>query len=338
MKKVHIFLVMGFLSIQVFGQNAAEIYQKAMTFKAKENFTETAKLMTQALELDPQNNLYKKELADAQYEKRAFFVAIPLYEQLLSEDENNINILVRLAEMYSMSPEKMKGLEYAERAVKQKPLEAHHAKLLARTYMEVKHYPKAIKLYQSALEASPNDLDIPFKIAKCYENISDHENASRYYLKTLELDPENPTKIYQAANSCYDANKYNKAVELYQTAEDKGYFKSKAFYENWAMSYEEMQDNKMALFYYTKAKNFEPFDKDLNISISNVYIKLTQFDKAREVLDEMLEINPNDGELMYQKGMTYYKAGNTGKAEQFFNRAFELDPSLKSLRYAKNNF
>ncbi|QLH45165.1 MAG: tetratricopeptide repeat protein [Bacteroidota bacterium] len=27
--------------------------------------------------------------------------------------------------------------------------------------------------------------------------------------------------------------------------------------------------------------------------------------------------------------MTYYKAGNTAKAEQFFNKAFELDPSLK---------
>jgi Tfp pilus assembly protein PilF len=36
--------------------------------------------------------------------------------------------------------------------------------------------------------------------------------------------------------------------------------------------------------------------------------------------------------------MTFYKAGNTAKAEQYFNKAFELDPALKSLRYTKSNF
>jgi Flp pilus assembly protein TadD len=52
----------------------------------------------------------------------------------------------------------------------------------------------------------------------------------------------------------------------------------------------------------------------------------------------MLELNLNDAHVIYTKGMTFYKAGNTSKAESFFNKAFELDPSLKSLRYTKNNF
>jgi Flp pilus assembly protein TadD len=51
----------------------------------------------------------------------------------------------------------------------------------------------------------------------------------------------------------------------------------------------------------------------------------------------MLQLNPNDAEVIYTKGMTYYKAGNTSKAETFFNQAFNIDPSLKSLRYTKSN-
>jgi tetratricopeptide (TPR) repeat protein len=99
-----------------------------------------------------------------------------------------------------------------------------------------------------------------------------------------------------------------------------------------------MKDYDNAIAYYMKAKEYAPYDKDINLSIAETYIKKGDFGKSREILDELLETNPDDAEVIYTKGMTYYKAGNTSKAEQFFNRAFELDPSLKSLRYTKVSF
>ena len=47
---------------------------------------------------------------------------------------------------------------------------------------------------------------------------------------------------------------------------------------------------------------------------------------------------PNDAELTYSYGMSFYKEGKTSKAEKYFNQAFVLNPSLKSLRYTKSNF
>ena len=204
--------------------------------------------------------------------------------------------------------------------------------------MEVKHYPKAIACYKEAEKNLPNDLDIPFKIATCYSQQSSYGDAMYYYEKAIKLDPHNPTKLYETANSCYDANYYKRANELYQLAEDNGYYLSKVFYDNWALTCTEMKDYDKALFYYTKAKEFAPYDKDINISIAELYMKKGDFNKSREVLDGILELNPNDATVIYTKGMTFYKAGNTAKAESYFNRAFEIDPSLKSLRYTKNNF
>jgi tetratricopeptide (TPR) repeat protein len=160
----------------------------------------------------------------------------------------------------------------------------------------------------------------------------------KYYEKAILLDPENPTKLFEAANSCYDANYYKRANELYQLSEDKGYYKSKVFYDNWALTFIEMKDYDKAIEYYIKAKEYAPYDKEINLSIAETYMKKGDFNKSRDVLDEMLELNPNDAHVIYTKGMTFYKAGNTSKAESFFNKAFELDPSLKSLRYTKNNF
>ena len=338
MKKFTLLFTIGCFSLFAHGQEAAGHYEIAMTYKQKDNYTEANRQMAKALTADPNNEKFKAEMADIQYMRKVFFESIPLYEEMLVKEPNNLLILARLAEMYSMSPKKAKGVEYAERALKLKPTDGQINKILARTFMEVKHFPKAINCYKEAEKVLPKDLDIPFKIAACYSKLSNFGDAMQYYEKTITLDPTNPTKIYETANSCYDANYYKRANELYQLAEDKGYFQSKVFYDNWALTCIELKDYDKALFYYAKAKEFAPFDKDISLSIAELHMKKGDFNKSREVLDEMLEMNPNDAQVIYTKGMTFYKMGNTAKAEFYFNRAFEIDPSLKTLRYTKSSF
>lgn len=319
-------------------QSSEEYFASAMSFKQKDNYIETARLLNKAIELDRTNIELKKELANAQYINKKFYEAIPIYEELIRNDEKDLLYLSRLAEMYSMSSQKMKAVEYAERVLKLKPSDPQVFKMLARTFYEVKHYPKAIELYLVAEKSLAKDMDIPYKLGFCYRKLSKNYEAMQYYIKAMQLDENNSNKIYEAANSCYDANNFKLAIELYQKAEVKGYFKSKSFYDNWALAYTEMKNYEQALQCYMKAKDFSPFDKNINLSIADTYMKMGEFNKSRDVLDEMLKINPKDADVIYTKGMTYYKAGNTGKAESFFNYAFELDPSLKSLRYAKSNF
>ncbi|MBK8145107.1 MAG: hypothetical protein IPK62_08980 [Bacteroidetes bacterium] len=152
------------LSLVSTAQSATEYFENAMKYKQKENYTETAKLLAKALALDPQNKSIKQEMADVQYLRKAFFESIPLYEEMLQSDSKNLIILARLSEMYSMSPKKMKAVEYAELALKLNPTDGYVNKMLARTFYEVKHYPKAIAQYRIAEKALPTDLDVPFKL------------------------------------------------------------------------------------------------------------------------------------------------------------------------------
>jgi tetratricopeptide (TPR) repeat protein len=309
-----------------------------MNYKAKENYTESAKMLTKAIEAAPDNTSYKIELANVQYLRRAYFEAIPAYEEILSQDEDNVLYLARLSEMYSMSPQKMKSADYAERALKLKPNNGEINKILARSFLEVKHYPRAIKLYQQAEASLPDDIDIPYKIAECYVQIQDYTNANTYFHKALNLDPDNATKIYEAANASFEAGAFQRAIDFYQLAEDKGYFKTTTFYSNWAAACLDLKDYNKALFYYSKAKELAPYDREIGLSIAETYTSMGEYSKCRDVLDALLEINPNDAEVIYTKGMSYYKSGSTGKAEHYFNKAFELDPSLRNLRYVKSNF
>jgi tetratricopeptide (TPR) repeat protein len=332
-----LFSLFAIASITVNAQSASEFYANAKKYVDKENYTEAAKLLTQAYQLAPENDTYLRELAQTNYLRRAYFEAIPQYEKIVQTDNENVEALTILSEMYSMSPQKQKAIQYAENALEVKPTSGLQYKRIARTYYEVKHFPKAIKYYQEAEKFLPNEADIPFKIAGCYAQISAYNDAMRYYQRTIELDPENATKLYEAANNAANAGNGTRALELYQLAEDKGYFRTSSFYDNWASTCTDMKDYNKALFYYSKAKEFAPYDREINLSMAEVYTKKGDFVRSREILDGLLEINPNDAEVIYTKGMTFYKAGHTNKAEVYFNQAFIIDPSLKSLRYTKSN-
>jgi Tfp pilus assembly protein PilF len=168
-----------------------EYYTNAMSYKSKDNYTEAWRLLSKALTAEPDNTTYKMEMADIQYNRRAYFEAIPLYEEMLETDQKNLQYLSRLAEMYSMSPKKMKGVEYAERVIKLKPTDPYIHRTLGRTYYEVQHYPKALAEYQEAEKVLTTDKDLPMKIAYCYMKMNDNKNAMIYYEKALSLDPDN---------------------------------------------------------------------------------------------------------------------------------------------------
>lgn len=326
------------ISQSLLAQENTDFFAKALDYKKREQYNEALKWVLKAKEVNPQDKNIFYELAEIQYLRKAFFEAIPLYEEIIKEDSKNIIFLCRLSEMYSMSPQKQKAIQYAEQIAKMKPSDGTTNKVLGRTYYELKHYPKAIEYYLLAEKNLKSDKDIPYKLAFCYRNLQRYGDALGWYIKASDMDSDNANKLYEVANAAYDAGNYELANTYYEKAEKNGMYKSKGFYDNWSLACVEMKDYDKAIFYLMKAKEYAPFDKDINLSIADVYMRKGSFDKSREQLDKMLEYNPIDAEVIYTKGMTYYKAGNTSKAEIYFNKAFELDPSLKSLRYTKSNF
>ena len=325
-------------SITSLAQTASEHYDKAMMYKGRENYTEAWRNLSKAMVLEPDNKVFKSEMANIQYMRRAFYEAIPLYEEMLSEDEENLIYLTRLAEMCSMSPQKLKGAKYAERASKMKPTDGEVNMILAQTYMEVDYYKEAIRLFQEAEKALPTNKHIPYKIARCYLKMGKNREAISYYLKSIQLDPSNSSLLYDAAIAHYNANRFEEAIQLFQKAEDQGYMKTKGLYQNWSLPYIAIRDYTNAISFLMKAKELAPYDKNLSLDIADVYMEASDTKKARNLLESLLEDNEDDAEVLYNLGMTYYKDGNQGKAEKYFEKAFKIDPSLKSLRYSKMGF
>lgn len=325
-----------FLLISTFCFAQSSAYLEGLEWKEKGNLVEALKHFDRALETDANDEKALIEYANASFELRQYAKSLPSYEKLLAKNPKNLTALVRLSKIYSFSSEKYKSVEYAERALKLNPTEYDDQIALGDAFYFVKHYPKAVELYKKVEPSNEYTLQ---KIAQSYQKMGNFNTAAHHFAQLIELQ-ENPKPelYYQYGNVLYDNGNFKLATTAYLKSKELGFYNHKLINENIAMGFFALNAFEEALGFYLEAKKSAPYDKALNLEIADCYNRLAKYKEAREVIAKMQETNPEDADLVYAYGMTYYKEGKVSKAEVYFGKAFVMKPALKSLRYTKSKF
>ncbi len=313
-----------------------EFLTEGLAWKQKGNMVEAYKHFEKSFEMYPNDIQSQTEFANAAYELQRYVNAIPVYEKMLSADKKNIQALIRLAKMYSYSSQKYKTVEYGERAIRLKPTTDEQLMTLGDAFYFVKNYPQAIKLYTAIKD---QDAVVMHKIAKAYSKMGSHNSATNSFEKLIAAKKKpNASVHFEYGNSLFQNGQYKEATTQYLKAKELGFYNVLLINQSIAGGFMALKAYEPALEFFQYAKQSDPYNKNLNLDIADCYIKLGKFNDARKVISDLQEIYPNDGDLMYNFAMVYYKQGNSAKAETYFTKAFEMKPSLKSLRYTKNPF
>ncbi len=80
-----------------------------------------------------------------------------------------------------------------------------------------------------------------------------------------------------------------------------------------------------------KAKN-EPNNFDAQMQAGNLYVKIKAFDKAQEFYNRAEQINPSDYEKIVQLGNGFFDAGKFEKAEKWYEKALAKKPDDVNVR------
>lgn len=330
------FATLAFLLFSLFSFAANSPLEEGMSWKAKGNLVEAIKHFEKAMEANSSDQKAIREYANAAYELRRYAKALPVYEEILSKQPNNIDALIKLAKMYSYSSKKFKSIEYAERALKLNPTNYEEQITLGDAFYFVKHYPKAIELYNKVQPANEYTLH---KIAKSYKKMGNFNSAAHHFDLLIKMKKKPKASLYyEYGNSLYDNNQFKLATKAYIKSKELGFYNHKLINQNIAMGFLAIKAYEPAIEYYLEAQKSAPYDKQLSLDIADCYNRMHKFKSAREIISKMQAASPNDADLVYAYGMTYYKEGKTAKAESHFNKAFVMKPSLKSLRYTKSRF
>ncbi len=258
-------------------------------------------------------------LANYSLAQKAIELALEQYQQ-------NTDILLYKAELFSLQDQLEKAEEIISYLKKIEPTRAEIPLLEAEIYSRQDRHGKAVKSLEIALNISPDKADVYELLTVEYLYLSNYHKALDAAQKCLSHDPANQTALYNVV-TCFDMlNQTDKAINFLEKHVDKYAFDEIAW-NLLAKQYIEKKD-------YTKALKAIDFaiaidDKFLSAYFDKAYAyeMLKKYDKAIEFYQLTLSISEPSAFVFYNIGENYKKLKAYEKAESCFLKAIKEDPA-----------
>ena len=184
----------------------------------------------------------------------------------------------------------------------------------------------AIKEYQKALEADPQNALAHKSLAALYYRQTKLDESIVEYEKAIEINPKYSDAHYELGISLYRRGRLEDAIRSFKEAlKINPNFHIARYWLGLSYYYGGRLSEAIEAFKQTIAN--EP---NVAIAYYHLGIAYTREDKWKSAVAEFenfLKKTPNSAAAHYQLGVSYYKLGDVDQAIEHFRRAVEIDPS-----------
>jgi len=227
------------------------------------------------------------------------------FEQAIALNSRNVDAYFGLANTYNQLNDDEQAESMYQRAIDIQPgywrahLEMGHFLYTAGRFRE------AIEFFSRAINLAPDNATGHLNLGSCYYLLGDFEHAAEAWRKSLELEPS--TSAYLNIGSSYFfLGKFDDAAEM-----------------------------------YGKASELAPDDFEVWGSLGDAYrysddnqaLALPAYEKAIELGEKMLEINPADVSIIAPLAQYQANYGNKARAADLIAEAAEIDPESNFVQY-----
>lgn len=201
----------------------------------------------------------------------------------------------------------------------------------ANCHGQLEEYNLAVEMYLKTFDyESPQAITYNY-IAECYEKMEQYDQALKHYNKALELD-EQLGDAWLGKAIVRDRMGYtSESVALLRTAIDIDEENSEYWYIL-GEAYEKLEQYEPARDCYEIVVNLEPDNVDAWLDLSNVTTELESTEEAVKVIYKALQLNENDGSLMYRLVAYLLQSGRKESAkdqlQEALDRNFEAHQKL----------
>lgn len=206
------------------------------------------------------------------------------------------------------------------------------------TVMRNSVWKDSYTLYKADIEKSPNSAKLNYHYglelvkkgidAKTNEDKNYLSQAKQQFEKALEIRPTYGDAHAQLGLAFYRQNQKDRAMASYEKSLSHKPNNAKV-YSNMGIIYFEAKQLDKAEEVYRKAVTFDPRFVDARRNLGSVLAMKGNLKEAIQQFKAGVEYAPNEAILHYYLGQATRDSGNPEGAKVHFNRAYQLDPSLK---------
>ncbi|TBN06777.1 tetratricopeptide repeat protein [Hyunsoonleella flava] len=202
---------------------------------------------------------------------------------------------------------------------------------------ETKKYDVASEYFEQAYNLRSQDTTYLYYAAATAVNVPDYDRALQLYQKLKDLNYTGIQKQYYAVNvetnqkeTFNDKNMRDLSVKS-KTHKDpsQGTSDSKRgeIVKNVALIYISKGDNEKAIQAIKDAKAEAPNDINLILSEANIYYKMGDTEKFKELMETATTLDPDNPELQYNLGVISADSDQPDEALEYYKKTIELDPN-----------
>jgi tetratricopeptide (TPR) repeat protein len=280
-------------------------YFTVAQLKLKEgNVNDSIFLLEKAIGFDPQSSYLKLELANLYIIKKSFHLALPVVQEVLENDPENVQALTLAGRIYQQQNQMAKAQHMYEQVLAVDGADANIYHFLGRLYWEADDLANATRVFRKMVETFPDAYSAHYFYGKVLMVQGDDSEAEAAFLKSLDLEPslEEPRmellKIYQKQN------RPDMIAQIY----DEIITNNPANYSaalGLAWHHQEMGKPLAAASILSDLGKRAQADNDVIKTLFKHYIEPKDYQRAVWALSGMLRDSPDNSDLNYLAGVAH---------------------------------
>ncbi len=356
-------------------QNLKQLYDLSSLYEAEQNFTKAIELYKNILEQETDGTkIYELhyKLAELNEKTGDFKTAYLEYENIIEKDPNNTNILSlladlafknqfwedclkychktiflkgndieilkRIAQVYSILNYQKEAIETYKKIVSIIPSKGEEyiqcQKSLCNALIKNKQTDEAIEILKKILEQNPKESVLNLNLAEDYTTFPQFEAGVKLYKELLDCIPRNKKETvskylsnilcawavntYKKGDFTEAFNKFDEALEYCQDNEEIYFQLARCNYIS--KNYPE------AIINYRKAININPKNSEYYFGIGFALDKEGMQKDAKEAFRKAVDTNPNDAKLKVAYAVSLIKESEFPQAIEQFEQVLKFYP------------
>lgn len=274
---------------------SSDIYTSIAENHMKLSHLESAEiLLNKALKLQPKNAEAMRLLAECQLRLGRDDKAIEAFRRNLQLDPYDQDARQYLLLLYEKNGDYKNLAEQLEKLVELYGNEPTFQERLARTYLKLENYDKALFYLNALLQNDSTNAALYFLIGQIYEQKNESAQSTAYYKKALHYDP------------------------TFEGALDR-----------LTRQYRMQQDWQAVIDMYQPVLEADSSNRPARILIGESFYYLKDYDRARSILQPFARDENTDMAIVELLGRIEFEAKNLPRAVTYFRRILQQDKSNK---------
>lgn len=281
--------------------------------------------LKELLRLFPDSQPGRLALARLYRETKLDALAIEQYRVLIRNHPELTQASLELGLLYEERRQWNDALSVFRAALAKDPLEFSLRHHLARVYVGMKRYADALNELQTIVELKPEDFDARRKIGLIYLEQEKWEKAITVFREILALQPELEPVRYYLGTALERKEQWAEALDAFAGIDaDSPLYDDAVAHMSYIYVQTERATDAMALL-ENRLKQPEPRPQ-IFYYLAVLHLGAGDQAKALEVLNQGLEVYPEDADLLYEKGVTLERLGEKGPARDTMELVIAADP------------